>query len=318
MSFPAFLSLRPRRRAVKSLLAAVAVAALVACGGGTSQIEPFAPGRLVVFGDELSALTSDGRKYMVNVLEEGSLDCATQPIWVQSLASIYSFVFAECNPDNVVEPKAVMRAAAGARTVDVVTQIDTQLAARGVDSNTLATVLVGANDILDLYGSFPDEPRATLLQQARTRGAATATQVNRLVSAGARVIVSTVPDMGLTPFALAEKAANSDIDRAALLSDLTTEFNAGMRTTVLNDGRSVGLVLADEMVQAMVRSPASFGLGNVTEAACAAALPNCTTATLVTGADPSTWLWADSLRLAYNAQNRLSTLAISRARNNPF
>lgn len=317
MSFPAFLSLRPGRRAVKSLLAA-AVAALVACGGGTSQIEPFVPSRLVAFGDELSSLTPDGRKYMVNVLDEGSLDCTAQPIWVQSLASIYSFVFAECNPDNVVEPKALMRAVAGARTADLVTQVDAQLAALGVDADTLATVLVGANDILDLYGGFPDVPRTTLLQQARARGASAAAQVNRLVSAGARVIVSTVPDMGLTPFALAEKAANTDADRAALLSDLSTEFNAGLRTTVLNDGRSVGLVLADEMVQAMHRSPASFGLGNVTEAACAAALPDCTTATLVTGADPSTWLWADVLRLAYNAQNRLSTLAISRARNNPF
>ncbi|MCB1996024.1 MAG: esterase [Burkholderiaceae bacterium] len=318
MSFPAFLSLRSCGRAVKSLLAMAAAGVLVACGGGTSQIEPFIPSRLVAFGDELSALTPDGRKYTVNVLTDGAIDCAAQPIWVQSLASIYSFVFAECNPNNVVDPKALMRAAAGARVADVVAQVDAQLAASGVDDGTLATVLVGGNDILDLYGNFPDVSRATLLSQARERGAGVAAQVNRLVDAGARVIVSTVPDMGLTPFALAEKDANTDIDRAALLSDLSTEFNAGMRTTVLNDGRSVGLVLADEMVQAMKRSPSSFGVANVTDAACTAALPDCTTDTLVDGADASTWLWADTLRLAYNAQSRLSTLAISRARNNPF
>lgn len=143
-------------------------------------------------------------------------------------------------------------------------------------------------------------------------------EVNRLVAAGARVIVSTTPDVGLTPYALAEKAAHTDTDRAALLTTLTSEFNAGLRTTVLNDGRYVGLVLADEMVQAMTISPSSFGLGNIKDAACAVALPDCTTATLVSSADAATWLWADDLRMAFNAQNRLGILAINRARNNPF
>lgn len=318
MSFPRFLSLRSMGRAAKPLVAALAATMLASCGGGTSQIEAFVADRLVVFGDETSALTADGRRYAVNTVTDGVFDCSSQRIWVQALASIYDLAFAECNPDNVVTPQAIMRAAAGARVADVAAQVDAQLAGDGVAGNTLVTVLAGTNDVLDFYAAFPDTPRSELLSQARARGAQLAVEVNRLVAAGARVIVSTTPDVGLTPYALAEKAAHTDTDRAALLTTLTSEFNAGLRTTVLNDGRYVGLVLADEMVQAMTISPSSFGLGNIKDAACAVALPDCTTATLVSGADAATWLWADDLRMAFNAQNRLGILAINRARNNPF
>jgi phospholipase/lecithinase/hemolysin len=315
MKRPRFLpSLRTR-----PLAAALLATLLAACGGGTSQIDPFEAKRMVAFGDELSVLTSDGRKYIVNRLDDSDVvDCALNPIWVQSLAAIYGFVFAECNPENVAEPKAVMRAAAGARVADLVLQIDAQLAGDGVADQTLVTVLVGGNDVIDLYGGYPATDRATLLLEAANRGAAIATQVNRLVDAGARVIIATVPDMGLTPYALAEKAAHADIDRAKFITDLTTALNTGLRTTVLNDGRFIGLALADEMVQAMAKVPTAFGVANIKDGACAVALPACTEDTMVSGADATTWLWADALRIGFNAQNRLSILAINRARNNPF
>lgn len=316
MNFPGFLS-RPGRPA----LLAAAAALLVACGGGTSQVETFTATRVVALGDELSALTPEGRRYGVNALTEaGAIDCASQPIWVQAVASVYGHVFAECNPNNVVDPKAIMRAAVDARVADVQVQIDTQLAAGGFGQDALATVLVGMHDVLDLYGQFPTVSRSELLVQARAQGELAGRQVNRLVNLDVRVLVATVPDQGLTPYAIAQKAANTDTDRAKLLSELTTEFNAGLRTTILNDGRFVGLVLADEMVQAMRVSPGSFGLANVTAKACldTAPLPTCTTQTLNTGADTATWLWADDLRLAYGGQSRLGTLAATRARDNPF
>jgi hypothetical protein len=314
MNFPGFLA-RHGRPAVAAAMAAL----LMACGGGTSQVDTFFATRVFAFGDETSVLTAEGRKYSVNVLTDAdALDCAKQPIWVQAVASIYGHVFAECNPDNVADPKAKMLAAPEARVADLVLQIDSQVEAGGFGSSALATVLVGAHDVHDLYGDYPTIGRSELLAQARARGVLAAAQVNRLVELDVRVLVSTVPDQGKTPYALAEKAANTDTDRAALLSALTTEFNAGMRTTILNDGRYVGLVLADEMVQAMVKSPSSFGLGNVTTAACAAALPECSTDTLNTGADSATWLWADDRQLAYGGQGRLGLLGVTRARDNPF
>jgi hypothetical protein len=47
-------------------------------------------------------------------------------------------------------------------------------------------------------------------------------------------------------------------------------------------------------------------------------LPNCTTATLVTGATATQYLWADATRLAPGGHALLSGMAIDRARRNPF
>src|SRR5262249_50065594 len=49
-------------------LAAVAAAALIAgCGGGgTSQIDPFSPTRVIAFGDESGAILQSGKKYTIN------------------------------------------------------------------------------------------------------------------------------------------------------------------------------------------------------------------------------------------------------------
>jgi hypothetical protein len=308
-----------RARVVRCVTALVAASLLAACGGGTRQIEPFKAERYFAMGDELSVLTSDGRRHGINGLNSSNaVDCSSNQIWVQALASSFSLVFAECNPNAATELNARILAAPGADAAALTAQIDAQVAAGGFRANDLTSVLIGMHDVLALYAQFPARSEADLTNELGARGAAIAAQVNRLVGLGAKVVVSTVPDLGTTPFALAEKAAHSDVDRSALLSRLTAALNARLRTTILNDGRFIGLVLADEMTEAMVRSPLSFGLTDISQAACAVALPDCTSATLVAGANASTWLWADRLRLAPTAQTRLGLLAQSRALGNPF
>ena len=49
---------RRMQRALAGLVCAVALAGLASCGGGTSQFETFAPGRILAFGAETSALTA--------------------------------------------------------------------------------------------------------------------------------------------------------------------------------------------------------------------------------------------------------------------
>ncbi len=300
-------------------LGAATLAALVACGGGTTQQVPFTATRVLVFGDETSVLTPTGGKYAVNALDANdALDCLANPLWVQTVATIYNFVFEQCNPAASTEVKAFNRAAVGATTDSVKTQIDAQVAGAGVAPGDLALVLAGANDVLALYAQFPARTEADIITDARARGERLATQVNRLVNLGARVIISTAPDLGVTPFASAQKAAFTDTDRAALLTRITAAINGRVRVGILNDGRFVGLVLADEMVQSMVKSPVSFALTDAVNVMCTVALPNCTSKTLVDTATVAGWLWADATHLSAAGQTRLGSLAQQRAQGNPF
>ena len=330
------LNLAPRLRRVALSVTAV-VALLGGCGGGTSQIDPFIAERVIVFGDDYSVLTGSGpqpefeaggplgpdgpsgRKYSVNALNTaGDVDCGIEPIWVQVVATRYALVFAECNPDGVAAPQAKMYAQVGAQSADLATQIDALVAAGGIVDKDLVTVLIGANDVLSLYRQYPTRSETELIEELKSRGEAVALQVNRLINLGARVLLATTPDLGLSPYALAEQAAHTDTDRAALLTRMTAAFNVRMRVGVINDGRYIGLVLADEMVQAMVKFPSNFGLRSATEAACTVALPDCSSTTLITDATSITRLWADGTRLAYGGQLRLGVLAVDRAAGNPF
>jgi hypothetical protein len=307
------------RGALATCLGALCLGLIAACGGSTSQVEPFVPKRLLVFGDDSSALTTTGRKYGVNGLNSnGVLDCASQPLWVQSLAAVYGFEFAECNP-TAIEPKAFMRAFAGARVADVAAQVEAQVAAGGFRDKDLATMLAGNNDIYDLYAQYPGRSVDSLLADARSRGALLAGVVNRLVGLGVKVVVADLPDLGLSPYARAQKALDpTGLDRAALITNLGQAFSEQLGVNVVLDGRFVGLVQTQLRFRTIGVSPASFGLTNITDGVCTVALPNCTTATLLTGADPAHYLWADDTTLSPGGQTQLATLAIDRARRNPF
>jgi outer membrane lipase/esterase len=302
------------RRGLASIIAAASL--LAGCGGGTSQSEPFVPQRLLAFGDETSALSATGTKYGVNGLTAGNVpDCALEPIWVQQLANAYGFAFAECNSASI-EPKAFIRAVVGAQVDDVAAQVEAQVAAGGFRDKDLATVLAGTNDVLALYAQYPSRSAESLLEEARARGKRLAQVVNRLVGLGVKVVVSDLPDMGLSPYARAQKALDPNgFDRAVFISNLTAAFSEQLGVNVLLDGRFVGLVQAQLSFQALGRFPGNF---NVSDAVCAIALPDCTSATLVPGGNTTSYLWADDTRLATAGHTQLASLAIDRARRNPF
>lgn len=288
---------------------------LTACGGNTSQVESFTPTRLIAFGDEASAFAAGGQKYAVNDAANG---CRALPIWTQVVADGYGFGFAEC-PVGTGAQKAVSRAAAGATVASLAGQVAAQA---DLGRGDLVTVLLGVNDVKALYAESKlptTRSRDALLGDANARGADLGKRLRSMTDLGARVIVSTVPDLGLSPFGIAQGAT-----QAALLTALSAEFNDGLRNNLPGnsatggDGRKVALIFADELVQAASRNPGSLSLVNATAAACSAALPACTTATLVAGANASTWLWADDTWFAHGGHKQLGSLALTRARNNPF
>lgn len=302
-----------------SALVALCAGLLAACGGSTSQIDPFIPKRLIAFGDDASTLTSTGRNYAVNgVNANGTLACTGNPIWVQQLANQYGFEFAECNPTSK-EPQAFIRAFAGAKVADVAAQVEAQVAAGGFRDRDMATVFAGMNDIFELYEQYPSRSVDALVADAEARGAQLAQVVNRLVGLGVKVIVSDMPDLGLSPYARAQQALDPfGLDRAALISRLGKAFSDQLGVKIVLDGRFVGLMQSQLRFATIRLSPGSFGLNNITTGVCTVGLPNCTDLTLVEGAVSQQYLWADDTRLGAGGHSQLTALAVARARGNPF
>jgi outer membrane lipase/esterase len=321
------------RPAVLSLVCGAA-AVLAACGGGGGQVDPFQPTRIIVLGDEASLLTPAGKKYSVNGLvtqtdttKPDVIDCKLNPIWVQTVASGFGLVFPQCNPDNVATANGVMYAQLGAKVADVKTQIDAHLATGSFNPKDLVTVMAGTNDVLELYAQYPAQSQATLEAMAEQRGAALADQINRVVNANGRLIFVLMPDLGLSPFALAENTSKADPNRSVLISSLVSKFNSKLRLGVINDGRLIGLINGAELSQQIVKFASTSGYANIDKAACSVALPDCTSNTMVSVTDSagtvtkavdSTWLWADATHIGARMQGNLGTTAYSVAAIHPF
>ena len=307
-----------------ALLAGLLMAALLASCGGGQQVQAFRPSRVISFGDETSVIRADGSKYTVNALASGSttiIDCGANPIWVQSVAAAYGFVFPECAGTSAVDPVSRKFSTVGAQVADLSTQIDQLLAAGGFVPGDLVTVLVGSNDVIAQFQQYPAVGEHQLAAHLDAAGIELANQVNRIAGLGAKVLISTVPDIGLTPYA-GDRSVGSTNGSPAVLSRLSTRFNDSMLSHLMNDGHKIGLIQLDQYLIALDRA-ARAGTGsfaNTTLPACQASapLPKCTTETLVADAVGAVWLWADDQHLGPSGQSGLGSLAITRAQNNPF
>lgn len=334
------------RRALAGLGAGLALLALAACGGGTEQITPFAPARLLVLGDEMSVLTKDaaqGRKYSVNAVDAADstqLDCVAFPLWHQVVAYSFAFAYEECNPTNQPATAARIYALPGAKVSDLVGQLARAALVNGSFSNTdLFTVLVGANDVLDVYQNiYLANPGTDALNaglaELRLRGVRLAAFVNELTRAnvedvtGPKVIVSTIPLMNLTPYARQQAADRPGVPVLDVLNQFSAAFNTALRAGdrqngfrgIVNDGRFIGLVELDALVNAGFNDPGRYGLVNALQPVCAVPLPDCdnTAADLVAGGNAITWLWASELWMGPTAHLNLGNFARGRALENPF
>lgn len=320
-------------RLVRRGLAAASLVVLASCGGGTSRVEPFEPARIIVFGDEHSLITATGKKYSVNGLgavpTDGSatpIDCAANPLWIQVVATQFGLRYPQCaTADQAASAKGQILAEVDARVADVLAQVQRFRATDAFSENDLVLLFAGMHDVLDAYARYPLTDLETLKAELFATGQSLGRQVNAITDdgRGGRVLFVTVPDVGLTPFAEAEKAANTDIDRVVVLKALTERFNAGLRTAVTNDGSLAGLVAADEMTQVYKRITIAYGytVTNTTTAACNVALPDCTPDTTVEAAASgkvANFLWADATHLSATGQAALGAIARTRAVNNPF
>lgn len=319
---------RAASRAVAGLVAVGAMATLASCGGGTYQVSNFQPARVIVFGDESSRLEgAQGLKYSINGFNSNrQLDCTVNPLWTQTVTNSFGLVFQNCNPNAAYNITALDLTTVNGTVDTVVTQVAAFQAGDTFNYNDLVLIWVGMNDIVTEYQANGAGDQPTLLADMKSQGTTLANTVNAIAAAGAKVIILTVPDMSYSPFAYTE-AQRGDFDRSKLLSDMSTYFNLGLRSNIVNDGSKIGLVLVDDFVRNAVRAPSYYSLisnDNQTPGCQdTAPLPTCTTDTLRN--DPSTsqaatagFLWADPTHLGSVGQTQIGNLALSRARSNPF
>ncbi len=315
-------------RAVAGLVAVGAMATLASCGGGTYQVSSFVPARVIVFGDESSRLEgAQGLKYSINGLNSSQqIDCTINPLWTQTVTNHYGLVFQNCNPNAAYDITALDESTVNGTVDSVVNQVAAFQSGDTFNYNDLVLIWVGMNDIVTDYLANGAGDQASILEDMQSRGTTLANTVNKIASAGGKVIILTVPDMSYSPFAYTEQQ-RGDFDRAKLLSDMSTYFNLGLRSNIINDGSKIGLVLVDDFVRNAVRAPNYYGLVQLDNETpgCqdTAPLPTCTSDTLRN--DPLTqqvatagFLWADPTHLGSVAQGQIGNLAMQRATSNPF
>ena len=331
---------------------------LGSCGGSVSSQE-FAPKRLLVFGDEASLLTRgssatarDGKKYTINGFTPdttpaySTLDCGINPLWVQWLATNYGFVFEQCNYTG--GPAAAFNyATAGAKVADAVGQVDAWLnAGSSFGPTDLVTVMVGQNDIIEIYEAYvaagdtsqvaQDQAVTDAFNRGKALAALFTTKITNKSNKKARALYVVIPDVGKTPYGLSPGVDSALLSRMTfgVSSNKFEGFNLGLRDNIENNGRSLGLVNGYDLFNDLIRNEDlanSYGIGDVTSAGClesswpANNIGNpaawCNSLTLV---DPGVayndnyYLWADDRHFGPQPHLLLGERARFLAENNPF
>jgi outer membrane lipase/esterase len=348
--------------ALRSSLAAVAGALLLAsCGGGGSGTN-YVPSRLIVFGDEFSMMVkpdgsgstdTDAKKYSINGFTPDTItpDCYSNLLWIQTLAYYYGLGFAECNDVPGATPTAFIKAEFGAKVAGVVRQIDNFLtpapAGQGgrLVKSDLVTVMVGTNDVIELYErvrlyqTAPSDSNAltreAALTEAARRGELLADQFDRVTQYGsndkARALYVLIPNVGDSPYGYSQESTTGGSGSRDLLKRLTIAFNDELRSKITINGRSIGQVNIYDTFNNVTnpKKPSDVtkaGILNTKDAACLdeVTILECTSSTLQPGTDTvaaaseSTWLWAKDWYFGPIGHSLLGNNAIAIVNNNPF
>lgn len=249
-------------------------------------------------------------------------NCASSSIWVQILAGAYGRGY---NTQCPLETRtgAISYAAFGAKTADVINQINTRRGELG--NGVLVTVMVGQNDVLEQFAAIKagstTQPAAIALLQARADSMALA--IKDVIATGARVVLSLTPSLNNSP-----KAAASVAD-ATLLSELVVAYNDRLYVRGLGNvsGRDLVGVNPDVFTNTSTRNNSYnyvtplCNLSSLTRPD--GTTPNgldeqdvrfCNTAGPLNGSI-GTLMWADSVRFGPLGHNLVGSLAFNRARN---
>lgn len=246
--------------------------------------------------------------------------CDVASTWVQIVAQAYGKGYtSQCAQDK--RGGAVSYAALGAKTADVINQINANRGSLG--SKTIVTIMVGQNDILEQYqlikASSQSEAGATAVLQSRAADMAAA--IKGVIGTGAKVMLALTPDLGQTPLATA--AGDS-----TLLTNLVRAYNDRLYITGLGNvsGRELAGINPESLTKPGTRSTSYQYVTPLCDAA-AVLRPDgttpanddekllyCTSQYYTSGTATSTAIWADAKRPAPLLHNLIGVTVFNRGR----
>lgn len=304
---------------VRRFVLAGPLALLVAACGGGSVVSDFNPTRVVAFGDSVTYVGAGGAaRYTIN-------DSSTN-LWVLRLASRYGLTLTDVGDGGTAYAEAHARintatnATGAAGTRSVKEQVDRFLAARTPTANDLVAIGAGTGDLIAegkkvIDGTQTQGAATTAVKQA---AADLATQVRRLVDAGARhVVVFGAYNMGRTPWARSES-------QTGFLETLTTEFNNEL-VVRLNESSTHVLFVDAQLHMNNLSGSSAY---NATDLACTPTSAGnalgigtgkvnaslCTGSTLAAGFDAGKYLFADPVYPTPLAHRSLGDFAYDKLR----
>ena len=283
------------------MVAACASAALLAACGSSTTESAITPQRFIAFGDAMNDVGQNGSRYTVN---DGSVNNWTLQVvanYGKSLTPVSAggLSYATGNARVSAKPDA----AGNASTRTVTEQIDAFLASGSFAATDVVMVSGGISDVIAGMAavSAGTQTEAAMVAASLKAGEDMAAQVRRLVNAGAKyVMVTGTYDLSKTPWAKA-------IGREALLADASSRFNEGLLVNLVDLGAHVLYVDLAYYVNLYTSVPANYGFNNATAAVCTSVDPTngigigagqvnsalCTSGTLLAGADPIRYAFAD-------------------------
>lgn len=304
------------------MVAACASAALLAACGSSTIESALTPDRFIAFGDAFSDVGQNGSRYTVN---DGSINN-----WTQQLASRYGktitpvasggLSYATGNARVTAKPDV----AGDTSTLTVTEQIDRFLAGGSFTANDVVFVNAGTSDVIAGVAAVRAGTlsSADMLVEARKAGQELATQVRRLVTAGAKQVVV------IGPYDMSKSVWAAAINEASLLQNASTSFNTGLSVGIVDLGANVLSIDAAYYVNLFTNSPGSYGFDNATAAVCTSVDAGngigigtgqvnsalCTAATLLPSANQNKYVFADAVYLTPSAHRQLGDYAYDRLR----
>ncbi|QHI98914.1 GDSL family lipase [Xylophilus rhododendri] len=309
------------RRTAVLTIACASAALLAACGSGTVD-SAISPSRFVVFGDGLSDVGQTGTRYTVN---DGTVN-----IWAQQLASRYGVGitpqssggtgYAVGNARVTLHPDA----AGVASTPTVTEQISSFLASDSPKSSDLILVGGGTSDLLAGFAAYRAGTITSdqYVAQARTAGTELGAQVRRMVTAGAKYVMSTgVYDLSRSPL-------GATSGQGTLLSAAATAFNTALELAIADLGANVLYVDAQYYYNLITAYPSSYSFTDSGTVVCTSVdsgpgigIGNgqvnsalCNTGTIASGLDINLYEFADFVYFTPQAQRLFGNYAYDRLR----